>query len=85
MRAAQACYARSAAVHYRNSLTPVGTLCSFDPERFLPPRNEGTAGSLEGFMLAFGAEDSFNSHACGGKHVAVAFLLAFTARVCQVT
>ena len=36
-------------------------------------------------MLAFGAEDSFNSHACGGKHVAVAFLLAFTARVCQVT
>ena len=35
-------------------------------------------------MLAFGAEDSFNSHACGGKHVAVAFLLAFTARVCQV-
>eukprot|EP00891_Asterochloris_glomerata_P007930 jgi/Astpho2/7930/Aster-x0790 len=55
----------------------------FDPERFLPPRNEGTAGGLEGFMLAFGAEDSFNSHACGGKHVAVAFLLAFTARVCQ--
>ena len=36
-------------------------------------------------MLAFGAEDSFNSHACGGKHVAVSFLLAFTARICQVT
>ncbi len=66
-------------------LKPVAFTHSFDPERFLPPRNEGTAGGLEGFMLAFGAEDSFNSHACGGKHVAVAFLLAFTARVCQVT
>ena len=82
---AQACHARTASEQRFLSTEPVANPCRFDPERFLPPRSEGTAGGLEGFMLAFGAEDSFNSHACGGKDVAIAFLLAFTARVCQVT
>ncbi|KAK9828853.1 hypothetical protein WJX72_002414 [[Myrmecia] bisecta] len=55
----------------------------FDPERFLPPRNEGPDETWEGWMVAFGAGDSSQGHACAGKHVAISFLLLIALRFSQ--
>ncbi|KAK9822960.1 hypothetical protein WJX74_009114 [Apatococcus lobatus] len=55
----------------------------FDPERHMPPRNNGQQESWNDWSVVFGGGDGHNGHACAGKMVVLAHLVHMTTRLVQ--
>ncbi|EIE18644.1 cytochrome P450 [Coccomyxa subellipsoidea C-169] len=55
----------------------------FDPERFLPPRNEGADEVWTGYQVVFGAGESGAQHACAGRNTALLTLFVLLIRLLQ--
>ncbi len=55
--------------------------CSFEPERHLPPRSEGSDPFWNDYSVVFGAGDNTKGHSCAGELLlpkSTCFSISFT-------